>query len=151
MFLLENIIKEEKMYEIILPKSTQKEFDRLSNINYSRIADKLFEMENNPRPIGCIKLSDSNDTESESALTGYYMKLTIRKRLLLYIKLNKEKMFIKESKFDCVEMQRSIRQSIIQEAGNDFDKLAAYIKKKAGESSIHQRLLELKGMKPAKD
>lgn len=56
-----------------------------------------------------------------------------------------------KKKFDCVEMQRSIRQSIFQEAGNDFDKLAAYIKKKTGESSIHRKLLELKGIKSAKD
>ncbi|MEI6090888.1 MAG: type II toxin-antitoxin system RelE/ParE family toxin [bacterium] len=51
----------ERMYEVILPKSVQKELDKTSDIYYSRIADKIVEMETNPRLIGCLKLSDSNE------------------------------------------------------------------------------------------
>jgi mRNA interferase RelE/StbE len=51
----------ELMYEVILPKSVQKELDKISDIYYSRIADKIVEMESNPRLIGCLKLSDSDE------------------------------------------------------------------------------------------
>jgi mRNA interferase RelE/StbE len=49
------------MYEVLIPKSVQKELDKISDIYYPRIRDKIFEMENNPRPIGSIKLSDSDE------------------------------------------------------------------------------------------
>ena len=46
------------MYEVIIPKSVQKELDKISEIYYLKIRDKIFELETNPRPVGCIKLSD---------------------------------------------------------------------------------------------
>ncbi len=49
------------MYEIIVPKSVLKELDRISEATYSRIADKILSMEDNPRPAGCLKLSDSEE------------------------------------------------------------------------------------------
>jgi mRNA interferase RelE/StbE len=49
------------MYEVILPKSVQKEFDKISDNYYSRIADKIIELEKNPRTIGSIKLSDTDE------------------------------------------------------------------------------------------
>jgi len=49
------------MYEVILPKSVQKELDKISDIYYSRISDKIIDLEKHPRTIGCIKLSDSDE------------------------------------------------------------------------------------------
>ena len=47
-------------------------------------------------------------------------------------------------KFDCVEMQRKIRNDFIEEAENDFDKLIKLLEKKAQESDINKRLIERK-------
>ena len=44
--------------------------------------------------------------------------------------------------FDCVELQRKIRNEFIEEAENDFDKLINLLKIKAKESDINKRLLE---------
>jgi hypothetical protein len=44
--------------------------------------------------------------------------------------------------FDCVEMQRKIRNDFIDEADNDFDKLIMLLKKKVKESEINKRLIE---------
>jgi hypothetical protein len=46
--------------------------------------------------------------------------------------------------FDCVELQRKIRNEFIEEAENDFDKLIILLKKKVNESEINKRLLERK-------
>jgi hypothetical protein len=43
--------------------------------------------------------------------------------------------------FDCVEMQRKIREDFIKEADNDFDKLIKLLEKKVEESDINIRLL----------
>jgi mRNA interferase RelE/StbE len=50
-----------KMYEVFIPKSVQKELDKISDIYYSRICQKILEMENNPRLIGSLKLSDTDE------------------------------------------------------------------------------------------
>jgi hypothetical protein len=44
--------------------------------------------------------------------------------------------------FDCVDMQRKIRDEFIYEADNDFDKLIKLLEKKVEESDINKRLLE---------
>ncbi|NLO19749.1 MAG: type II toxin-antitoxin system RelE/ParE family toxin [Ignavibacteria bacterium] len=49
------------MYEIILPKSVQKELDKVADVYYSRISNKIFHLEIEPRPIGCVKLSDNDE------------------------------------------------------------------------------------------
>jgi hypothetical protein len=46
--------------------------------------------------------------------------------------------------FDCVELQRKIRDEFIEEADNDFDKLINLLKKKVNDSEINKRLLERK-------
>ena len=43
--------------------------------------------------------------------------------------------------FDCVDLQRKIRDEFIEEAENDFDKLITVLKKKVNESEINKRLL----------
>ena len=49
------------MYEIFIPKNVQKELDKISYNDYKRIREKILKMELNPRLIGSIKLSDSNE------------------------------------------------------------------------------------------
>lgn len=49
------------MYEIFIPKNIQKELDKISDSDYKRIYEKILQMELNPRLIGSIKLSDSNE------------------------------------------------------------------------------------------
>jgi mRNA interferase RelE/StbE len=49
------------MYEIIIPKSAQKELDNINDIYYSRIFEKIIGLEKDPRPIGCLKLSNSEE------------------------------------------------------------------------------------------
>ena len=55
--------EEEKkiIYDVIIPKSAQKELDKISNIYYYKIADKINSLENNPRPTGSLKLSDMEE------------------------------------------------------------------------------------------
>lgn len=49
------------MYKIILPKSCRKELDKINLDYYKRIRLRILELETNPRPPGCIKLSDSDE------------------------------------------------------------------------------------------
>ncbi|MGA2296478.1 MAG: hypothetical protein ABSG15_02915 [FCB group bacterium] len=46
--------------------------------------------------------------------------------------------------FDCVELQRKIRNEFIEEAENNFDKLIIILEKKIKDSDINTRLLERK-------
>ena len=47
-------------YRVILPKSVQKELDRLPDKIAERILEALEGMENQPRPTGCKKLRGEN-------------------------------------------------------------------------------------------
>jgi hypothetical protein len=51
-------------------------------------------------------------------------------------------------KFDCVELQRKIRNEFIEEAENNFDKLIIILEKKIKDSDINTRLLERKKQQP---
>lgn len=48
------------MYRVILPKSVQKELDRLSDVMANRILARLTELETNPRPPDVKKLKGRN-------------------------------------------------------------------------------------------
>ncbi len=50
-----------RVYKIILPKSVCKELDKISGSYYNKIRNKILSMEGNPRMIGCLKLSDSEE------------------------------------------------------------------------------------------
>ena len=43
-------------YQVILPKSVQKELDRLTDVIATRVLDALATLETHPRPSGCKKL-----------------------------------------------------------------------------------------------
>jgi mRNA interferase RelE/StbE len=47
-------------YQVILPKSPQKELDRLPDEITARILDALEELKKQPRPPGCKKLRGEN-------------------------------------------------------------------------------------------
>lgn len=45
------------MYRIIYSTKVKKELDSLENIYYLKIREKILQLEENPRPIGSIKLT----------------------------------------------------------------------------------------------
>ena len=53
------------MYKLGVSNRALKELEKLDNAAYLRISDKINALENNPRPIGSIKLTD---------LEGYRIK-----------------------------------------------------------------------------
>ncbi len=55
------IVKDpKKMYKIILPKSARKELDNVDPQRYSTLRSRILELESNPRPAGCVKLTDKS-------------------------------------------------------------------------------------------
>lgn len=48
------------MYKIKLTKNAVKQLNKLDITTYNRIYNKLQDLKSNPRPVGCLKLSDSN-------------------------------------------------------------------------------------------
>lgn len=46
------------MYKVNLAKRTIKQIDKIPEENYLRIYNKMKSFENNPRPSGCVKLTD---------------------------------------------------------------------------------------------
>lgn len=48
------------MYKIILPKSARKELDKVDPKRYPALRNKILKLESNPRPAGCLKLTDKN-------------------------------------------------------------------------------------------
>jgi mRNA interferase RelE/StbE len=43
-------------YTVIIPKTVQKQIDRLAEVERRRVLQRLSQLEINPRPIGCVKL-----------------------------------------------------------------------------------------------
>lgn len=46
-------------YTVIIPKTVQKQLDRLAEVERRRVLQRLSQLEINPRPIGCVKLVGS--------------------------------------------------------------------------------------------
>ncbi len=44
-------------YNVIIPKSVQKEIDKLANIVSKNILEEIAKLQYNPRPVNCKKLS----------------------------------------------------------------------------------------------
>lgn len=72
------------MYEVIIPKKVQNLLMQLSDKFYYNIRAKILELEENPRPIGNIKLTNS---EEYRLRVGQF-------RILYEIDDNKKKIFI---------------------------------------------------------
>ena len=72
-------------YEVLFPKSVRKELDKINDVYYSKICSKINEMEQNPRLIGSIKLSDSDEYR---IIVGVYRILyeinDIEKKVYIY-------------------------------------------------------------------
>ena len=51
----------EKIYKVKLSNRILKQLDSIEKIHYDRIYQKLKDLETNPRPSGCIKLSASEE------------------------------------------------------------------------------------------
>jgi hypothetical protein len=68
-------------YQVILPKSAQKELDRLPNQIEARILTALTGLETQPRPVGCKKKKNFAAKAlgaSASAIIGLSMKSTTK-------------------------------------------------------------------------
>ena len=48
------------MYEVIISNIAKRQLDKIDSNIVKRITSKMLEFENEPRPIGCIKLKDKN-------------------------------------------------------------------------------------------
>lgn len=85
--------KEEKqlLYEIIIPKSVQKELDNISDLFYSRIASKILELEKNPRPAGCLKLSDSDEYRLRVGAFRILYEIDDKTKLVIIYKIEHRK------------------------------------------------------------
>lgn len=92
------IEEKQNLYEIIIPKSVQKELDNISEIYYSRIADKIFEMEKNPRPAGCLKLSDSDEYRVRVGAFRILYEIDDKKKLVVIYKIEHRKEVYKKRK-----------------------------------------------------
>jgi mRNA interferase RelE/StbE len=46
------------MYKILISNRAIKELQKIDNANYLKISDKILSLENVPRPIGSLKLTD---------------------------------------------------------------------------------------------
>jgi mRNA interferase RelE/StbE len=47
------------MYKLLLHRNARKDLDRIDNPVYSKIRLRILELENIPRPAGCLKLTNS--------------------------------------------------------------------------------------------
>ena len=48
------------MYELKLSDKAHKDLKKINNRDYLKISDRILILENDPRPIGCIKLQGKN-------------------------------------------------------------------------------------------
>ena len=86
------------IYDVIIPKSAQKELNKISNIYYDKIADKINSLENNPRPTGSLKLSDSEEYRIRVGVYSFYMTLMTKPKPSNYFRLSIGKMHIRRNK-----------------------------------------------------
>jgi mRNA interferase RelE/StbE len=49
-------------YTLVFARSAEKELDQLTGGNLKKVVRKLNELENDPRPPGCLKLKGSDET-----------------------------------------------------------------------------------------
>jgi mRNA interferase RelE/StbE len=72
------------MYKILISNRAIKDLQKLDNNIYLKISDKIISLENNPRPIGSIKLTDDE---------GYRIRIRTF-RILYKINDNQKKVII---------------------------------------------------------
>ncbi len=49
------------MYTVVIHKKAKKEIDKIPDLYAHRIAETIYQLAENPRPLGCKKLSDSEE------------------------------------------------------------------------------------------
>ena len=73
-------------YIILIPKAVQKQLDALPNDVYKRIAVKILQLAENPRPDGVVKLKGS-DNEYRIRIGDYRVRYEIRDKELIILLL----------------------------------------------------------------
>ncbi|MGF1499634.1 MAG: type II toxin-antitoxin system RelE/ParE family toxin [Elainellaceae cyanobacterium] len=73
-------------YTIITPKAVQKQLDALPNDVYDRIAEKIEQLAENPRPDGVVKMKGS-DHEYRIRIGDYRVRYEIDDKELLILLL----------------------------------------------------------------
>jgi mRNA interferase RelE/StbE len=73
-------------YIILTPKAVQKQLDALPNDVYERIAVKIMQLAENPRPDGVVKLKGA-DNEYRIRIGDYRVRYEIQDRELIILLL----------------------------------------------------------------
>lgn len=67
-------------YEVVITKSVQKYLDKLSDALAEKLENAMMKLENDPRPVGCEKMSGRNAYKMR---VGDYRIYTIEDKILL--------------------------------------------------------------------
>ncbi len=49
------------MYTVVIHKKAEKEIDKIPDVSAIKIAEAIYDLAENPRPSGCVKLIGSNN------------------------------------------------------------------------------------------
>ncbi|MBV6405951.1 MAG: type II toxin-antitoxin system RelE/ParE family toxin [Flavobacteriales bacterium] len=75
-------------YTVVLARDARKELDLLSKQNFIRVARKIDELEEDPRPPGCVKLK-GNDGDMWRVRAGDYRILYVIEDVLRIVDIRK--------------------------------------------------------------
>ena len=73
-------------YQIVVPKSVQKQLDALPDNVYSRVIKKIIDLKEAPRPRGCVKLKGYK-SEYRIRVGDYRVRYGIRDKELVVLLL----------------------------------------------------------------
>ncbi len=80
-------------YQVVVPKPVQKQLDELPDIVHDRVAKRIIELKEEPRPRGCVKLR-GYENEYRIRIGNYRLRYEIREQesviLLLHCKHRKD-------------------------------------------------------------
>jgi mRNA interferase RelE/StbE len=79
------------MYQIIVPNNCQKFLLKLGDYDYNKIKDKVLLLENNPRPRGCLQLSDSQQYRVRCGNYRIVYEIDDDKKIVYVYKINHRK------------------------------------------------------------
>lgn len=88
------------MYQIIIQNNCQKFRLKLGDYDYNKIKDKILLLENNPRPRGCLQLSDWQQYRIRCGNYRIVYEIDDDRKIVYVYKINHRKMFIRKNKKD---------------------------------------------------